>query len=86
MSNLFCPLIFLSIILGTVLPAVAGEDSADLHQESFTDPLNGTYGIEGKAIRLRNGRSQTAGAPGSMTQIRTAVYGSILHGDLDDGR
>lgn len=84
MSNLFGPLIVLSIILGAVFPVVAGEDSTGLHQDSFTDPLNGTYGLEGMAIRLHDGRFEMVAAVGSATQIWTAVYGSILHGDLDD--
>ena len=77
-------LIFLAIIFGASFSVSASGNSNDLDRDSPTDPFNGTYLIEGKAIRLHDGRSGIAAAPGSATQIRTAVYGPILHGDLDD--
>jgi len=77
-------LIFFSILIGASFPASAGGNSTDFYQESLPDPLNGTYLLEGKAIRLHDGRSQISAASGSATQIRTALYGPILHGDLDD--
>gem|GEM_PF-2160892 len=84
MGHVFGRLIFLFIISATVFPVGADEYTAELQPELVSAPLNGTYLIEGKAIRLRDGRSEMAAAPESATQIRTAVYGPILYGDLDD--
>lgn len=46
-------------------------------------PLNTTYTIEGREIRLQNGRFEAAAAPGSATKIRTVVFGKPVYGDLD---
>lgn len=46
-------------------------------------PLNTTYTIEGREIRLQNGRFEAAAAHDSATKIRTVVFGKPVYGDLD---
>lgn len=48
-----------------------------------SDPLNAAYMIEGREIRLQNGRSEVAAGPNSATKIRTFVSGDVIEGDLD---
>lgn len=50
---------------------------------SAGDPLNATYTIEWQEISLLNGRSEVEAAPGSATKIITAVFGTVVLGDLD---
>ncbi len=47
------------------------------------DPLNTTYTIEGKEVRLINGYHEEQTAPGSATKIKTRVFGKPAYGDLD---
>jgi hypothetical protein len=47
------------------------------------NPLNTTYTIEGKEIRLINGYHEEQAAPGSATKIKTRVFGKPVYGDLD---
>lgn len=47
------------------------------------DPLNATYEIEHLDVRLVAGRAERPAAPGSATQVTTAVHGTPVYGDLD---
>jgi hypothetical protein len=66
----------------TNLSAAAGH-TAQLSQESAPNPLNTTYFIEGREIRLINGRSEMEVRPGSAPRIKTWVVGKPAYGDLD---
>ena len=48
------------------------------------DPLNATYTIEGKEVRLIDGHDEKQAAPGSATKIKTWVFGQPVYGDLND--
>jgi len=48
-----------------------------------SDPLNGTYVIEGEDVTLQDGRSEKALGPDSATKVRTFVIGDMVAGDLD---
>ena len=48
------------------------------------DPLNLTYIIEGQEIRLQQGKAEKQAAPGSAAMIRTAVFGNLQYGDLNN--
>jgi hypothetical protein len=45
---------------------------------------NISYRIEGKSIRLTDGRNERQAAPGSASKINTAILGKPAAGDLDD--
>jgi hypothetical protein len=47
------------------------------------NPLDATYSIEDRRIRLRNGRHEVEAAPGSAAKAATRVFGLPVSGDLD---
>jgi hypothetical protein len=52
-----------------------------------TDFKNATYTIDGMAVKLKDGMSETPSAPGSASMITTKYFGNELTTDLnDDGR
>ena len=56
-------------------------------QEFAADPLNATYSIEDRTVRLQDGRSERSITPHSATTMKTVVYGKPVYGDLDgDGQ
>jgi hypothetical protein len=46
-------------------------------------PLDAIYTIDGRRIRLRNGRFEGKAAPGSAAKFTTGVFGQPAFGDLD---
>ena len=51
------------------------------------NPLNATFLIEDKPIKLTNGKAEQESAPGSVSKILTSIFGETLYGDLnDDGK
>jgi len=52
-------------------------------QEENTDPLNATFTIEGRKLRLIGGRHEEPAAPGSTAKALTQVVGKPAYGDLD---
>jgi hypothetical protein len=71
------------LISATVTLAKGGGSSAAQLNQYATDPLNATYLIEGQAVRLIDGSREVAAAPGSATQIRTAVLDQPVYGDMN---
>lgn len=68
-------------------PTPAQEPTEIPAQEFATDPLNATYSIEGRTVRLQDGRSERSITPHSATTMKTVVYGKPVYGDLDgDGQ
>lgn len=63
--------------------AGAWREAAAQSRESGSNPLNASYEIEGREIRLKDGRSEMEVAPGSATKTRIFVFGSPVYGDLD---
>ncbi len=63
----------LCMICATVSLAKGGDDAADPLDKYATDPLNATYLIEGKAVRLTAGYSELPAAPDTAMKSRTAV-------------
>ena len=57
--------------------------AAGLVPHSATSPLNASYWIEGKEVRLVNGRAEMETVPGAVTKLRTYVFGKPVYGDLD---
>jgi hypothetical protein len=54
---------------------------------SAAGPLNTTYTIENREVKLTNGRAEEETAPGAATKLKTMVCGQPVFGDLDgDGR
>jgi hypothetical protein len=54
---------------------------------SAAGPLNTTYTIENREVKLTNGQAEEETAQGAATKIKTAVFGQPVFGDLDgDGR
>ncbi len=74
---------FLLIIFIAAACAGVEKNGTDPSNAPAADPLNATYTIEDRAIRLINGRFETGIAPGSATKIRASVFGRPLYGDLD---
>lgn len=71
----------------SVSMAGTGEDPSATPNDVATDPLNATYWIDGSAVRLIDGRAETAAAPGSVTKVRTHVSGQPVYGDMNgDGK
>jgi hypothetical protein len=53
----------------------------------FTDPMNGTYVIDGEAVTFNNGKSEQDIVPGSATKIESMIFGALTYADLNnDGR
>src|SRR3989344_9637984 len=51
------------------------------------NPLNATFLIEDKPIKLTNGKAEQESAPGSVSKILTSIFGETSYGDLnDDGK
>ena len=65
--------------------ALAGDggDAVGPSQTVAADPLNTTYTIGAKKIRLLGGRSELQAAPGSAMQTKTLAFGKPVYGDLD---
>jgi hypothetical protein len=76
-------LIFFTVLIGSASPTTVQEPSEIPAQEFSADPLNATYSIEGRTIRLQDGRSEISITPHSATTIKTVVYGKPVYGDLD---
>jgi heat shock protein HslJ len=53
---------------------------------STSSALNATYRIEGKEVRLVDGRAERESAPGSAAMVRTRVVGEVVSGDLGRDR
>lgn len=49
------------------------------------DPRNASYRIDGREIRLTDGRSETEAAPGSATRETTTLFGDPVFGGLREG-
>ena len=47
------------------------------------DPFNATYVIDGKPVKLVDGKSEVATAPSSTTMITTRIFGQPTSGDLN---
>jgi hypothetical protein len=52
--------------------------------ETATDPINGTYLINGMKITLHNGSHEMEAAPGSATKIKTRLHGPLVSANLND--
>ena len=71
-------------VLGTSMTLAGdGGDAAGLSQTVAADPLNATYTIGVKEIRLVGGRSELQTAPGSVIRTKTLAFGKPVYGDLD---
>ena len=73
----------LCMISANVSLGKGGGSAAARLDQYATDPLNATYLIEGKAVRLMDGRCELPAAPGSAAIIRTSVFGKPVYGDID---
>jgi hypothetical protein len=47
------------------------------------DPLEATYIVEGREVRLHQGKATQPTAPGAATLINTRVFGSPAYGDVN---
>ena len=63
--------------------AGAGDDAAGPSQTVAADPLNATYTIGVREIRLAGGRSELQTTPGSAMRTKTLAFGKPVYGDLD---
>jgi hypothetical protein len=72
-----------TVLNGSASPLPAQEPTEIPPQEFLADPLNATYSIEGRTVRLQGGRSEISITPHSVTTMKTVVYGKPVHGDLD---
>ncbi len=54
-------------------------------REGAPDPRNASYRIDGRTVRLSDGRSETEAAPGSATREITALFGEPVFGSLREG-
>ena len=76
-----------TVLNGSASPTPAQETTEIPAQEFSADPLNATYSIEGRTVRLKDGRSEIRITPHSASTMKTVVYGKPVYGDLDgDGR
>ena len=56
-------------------------------EEIAFDPLNATYLIDGTPVKLTDGKSEEAVAPGSAEMITTQIFGQPVYGDINgDGK
>ncbi len=60
------------------IPVVSGASTP-----AAGDPLNASYAIEDRDVRLTAGRAEWPAAPGSTTMVTTVVFGEPRYGDLD---
>jgi hypothetical protein len=70
-----------AIAVGT-MPGSA--DTSGPADQSAADPLNATYWIEGQPAALVDGQCERPAAPGSAITMHTAIWKSVVYGDLDD--
>jgi len=75
--------VFFVFFAGVALIVVDAGNAADRLDQAVTDPLNATYLLQGQAVCLTVGRSESPAAPGSATKAKTAVQGRPVFGDLD---
>lgn len=52
-------------------------------QKPIFDPLNATYNIDRKAVKLQNGKAEQEIVPGSSAKLITQVFGQPSFGDLN---
>ncbi len=86
--------IILAVILAYVVVISRGMHQAELSQ-SATDtagalppplpasPLDASYSIDGREVRLSNGQAEQEAAPGSAEKVTTRVFGEPIYGDLN---
>ncbi len=68
-------------------PAVPVGRTPDPPSADGVDPLNATYRIDGREVRLVNGRAVESVAPSVKTKTKIVVCGQPVYGDLDgDGQ
>lgn len=72
-----------TVLNSSASPTPAQESTEFLSQEFSADPLNATYSIEGRTVRLQEGRSEIRITPHSAMTMKTVVYGKPVYGDLD---
>ncbi len=51
--------------------------------EMGTDPMNISYEIQGRQIKLTNGKAELEIAPGSASREKIAIWGQFVKADLD---
>jgi hypothetical protein len=77
-------------VVGYVLFSESDEVATSDNEEQpivITDYRNSSYTIEGKAVKLSDGYSESETAPGSSTKVKTRYFGNELMTDLDgDGK
>lgn len=70
--------------IGTVISICGADTNVTMDmQASSNDPLNAAYTVEGQAVQLIGGRSETEAAPGSALKNITSVFGQPVYGNLD---
>ncbi len=77
----------LLLVIGAVFYVSQMSEHLPDNQVSARDYKNATYTVAGEKVRLVNGRSETAVAPGSASRMETRYFGNEISKDLDgDGR
>lgn len=73
------------IVVASIL-LLAGDGKVVIREkpETATDPLNGTYLINGMKITLNNGRHEMEASPGSATKIKTSLQGPLVYANVND--
>ena len=77
-----------ALVLGAIIYAVTWSKSGDNGQmQTKIDPLNATYTIEQRQVKLSAGKAEQEIVPGSASKMITLVFGTPTVGDLNnDGR
>lgn len=52
-------------------------------QSPYDAPENAAFSIDGRSVRLQDGRAEHQAVPGSATRVETQILGEPVYGDLD---
>lgn len=78
---------FITAILIVLVVLILGRDKFDIKSNVATSAKDATYYINGQAITLKDGVSETKPAPGSASKMTTRYFGNEITHDFDkDGR
>lgn len=82
-TKIFASVLLLVILIAAGIFFFKKEKTSDI----ANSPLNAEYKIDGRLIKLKNGKSEIESAPGSASKIITSYFGNEVRRDFDgDGR
>ncbi len=74
---------FFPVFNNSAFPTPTQEPTGFLAKKFSIDPLNVTYSVDGRTVRLHDRRSEIRITPHSATTMKLVVYSKSVYGDLD---